>query len=264
MARKSSLFAIVKEKKKKMTKRMEREETEEDVSVVPYKLHEQLQDKYILLKRKNKDNERLLAEKTSKIQNLQEANKQLSEELSTIRSLNLRLQEQLLDILKQSRDSAFKSGSREPGAKQEPAVTPEMDEDGKIKLGPGVFLTCDKWERVQESKSHSQFCKSLAVAIWGTEGLKERSVTGVKSNAVNNSVPKRPLSPQKMTVIKDCLRDRLMKLGYPKDAIEQQLSLVRRCISEKICDIRKMGQKEGKPQDKQAGAVAVAEGGAYP
>ena len=32
-----------------------------------------------------------------------------------------------------------------------------------------------------------------------------------------------------------------MKLGYPKEAIEQQLALVRRNISEKISDIRKRG-----------------------
>lgn len=131
-------------------------------------------------------------------------------------------------------------------------ITPEVDEDGKIKLGTGVFLSSEKWQRVQQAKSHSQFCKSLAVAIWGTEELMKRSVTGAKSNAVKDSVPKPPLTPEKVTVIRECLRDRLVKQNYPREAIEQQLALVRRSISEKISDIRKRcPQTEGKPTESQ-------------
>ncbi|KAJ8286465.1 hypothetical protein GJAV_G00039540 [Gymnothorax javanicus] len=250
-ARRGSLLDM-KEKKAKITKKREREESDEEVSV-PYKLYEDLQDKYILILKKTKDNEMLLAEKTAKIQTLQEKNKELSEELKTIRSLNLRLQEQLLSAPGILKKSLPESGSRETGQEAQPEViTPELDKEGKIKIGPRVFLTNEKWQRVQEAKSHSQFCKSLAVAIWGTEELKERSVTGAKSNAVKDSVPKRPLTPEKMTVIRECLRHRLVKRNYPKEAIEQQLALVRRSISEKISDIRRRGpQTEGKPKDSQ-------------
>lgn len=88
------------------------------------------------------------------------------------------------------------------GLLQVSGLTEQLFPSLQIKLGPGVFLTREKWQRVQEAKSHSQFCKSLAVAIWGTEGLKERSVTGAKCNAVKDSAPMRPLTPEKMTVIR--------------------------------------------------------------
>lgn len=50
-ARKGSLLDVMKEKKAKITKKTEREESDEEVSV-PYKLHEELQEKYILIKKK--------------------------------------------------------------------------------------------------------------------------------------------------------------------------------------------------------------------
>lgn len=71
-----------------------------------------------------------------------------------------------------------------------------------MKLGRGVYIDEKKWKRIQESKSHSQFSKAMAVAIWGTEQLKDRSVTGAKSNAVKDAVPKPPLTPEKMSVIR--------------------------------------------------------------
>lgn len=69
-------------------------------------------------------------------------------------------------------------------------------------LGHGVLLDKQKWKAIQRMDSHSKFCKSLAVAIWGLETLKERSVTGSKSNAIKGSVAKPPLSPEKVGVIR--------------------------------------------------------------
>lgn len=95
LARNKSLLDIMKEKKEKLIRKRIREESDDETSV-SYTLHEQLQNKYILLKKKIKENEIQISEKDSTIKKLTDKNKEMSAELKTIRSLNLRLQEKLL------------------------------------------------------------------------------------------------------------------------------------------------------------------------
>ncbi|XP_047007003.1 uncharacterized protein LOC108257524 isoform X2 [Ictalurus punctatus] len=123
---------------------------------------------------------------------------------------------------------------------EEPPPEDLVEKDfGRVDLGHGVLLDNQKWKAIQRMDSHSKFCKSLAVAIWGLETLKERSVTGSKSNAIKGSVAKPPLSPEKVGVIRECLKDRLQQRGYQKEEVDGQLRLVRRFLSEKICDIKR-------------------------
>ncbi len=50
-----------------------------------------------------------------------------------------------------------------------------------------VVLDDEKWKRVKESENNSQFCKNLAVAVWGTVKLKGRSVTRAIFTAVKGT-----------------------------------------------------------------------------
>ncbi|KAJ8340453.1 hypothetical protein SKAU_G00350860 [Synaphobranchus kaupii] len=243
---KKSLLEIMKGKKKQIITKRQREIPEsDDDAVVPFEIHQELQNKCILLKKKQREYEDLIAEKEAAVKKLTEKNREMSSELKKLRQLNICLQEQLL---------LQKPGSQQmqvplmihdtdtvPQSKVLPVPLVKV-EDGKVDLGSGILLDKKKWYVIRAVKSHSVFCKSLAVAIWGKETLQQRSVTGTKANSVKGSVAKPPLTPEKVGVIRECLVKRLQEEGYQKEAIDRQLSLVRRAISEKICDIKKTVQ----------------------
>lgn len=59
-----------------------------------------------------------------------------------------------------------------------------------------------KWRVIENQNTNSKFCKALAVAIWRTEELADRSVTGAVSNKAKDKQPKKALTPKKVAVIK--------------------------------------------------------------
>lgn len=95
VARKKSLLEIMNEKMQMIVTKRLREESDDD-EFVSYKLHEELQNKYMLQKKWLKENENIIAEKEVTMKKLTDKNKEMSEELKMIRNLNLRLQEELL------------------------------------------------------------------------------------------------------------------------------------------------------------------------
>ncbi|XP_069555112.1 BEN domain-containing protein 5-like isoform X2 [Brachyistius frenatus] len=77
--------------------------------------------------------------------------------------------------------------------------------DGKVHLGGGIWVEEEKWHQLQRTQGDSKFTKNLAVMIWGTETLKNRSVTGVATKKKKDALPKPPLSPSKLKIVRDHL-----------------------------------------------------------
>uniref|UniRef100_A0A4W5JY81 BEN domain containing 5 n=1 Tax=Hucho hucho TaxID=62062 RepID=A0A4W5JY81_9TELE len=74
--------------------------------------------------------------------------------------------------------------------------------DGKVHLGSGIWVQEEKWHQLQRTQGDSKFTKNLAVMIWGTETLKNRSVTGVATKKKKDALPKPPLSPSKLKIVR--------------------------------------------------------------
>ncbi|XP_068809193.1 BEN domain-containing protein 5 isoform X1 [Struthio camelus] len=87
-----------------------------------------------------------------------------------------------------------------------PAPVPVMDkyilENGKVHLGSGIWVDEEKWHQLQVTQGDSKYTKNLAVMIWGTDVLKNRSVTGVATKKKKDAVPKPPLSPHKLSIVR--------------------------------------------------------------
>ncbi|KAK2863988.1 hypothetical protein Q7C36_003142 [Tachysurus vachellii] len=241
--------------KKQITVKRQRDFLDsDDESVVSYKLYQELQDSYVTLKKRFREKDFIIAEKDSAIRKLSEKCRRMTVELDKIRQLNICLQEQLFlkeegpqpqhTIHTENTECLYEPYEKVlvPKVKELKEPPPEdltENEFGMVAFGHGVHLEKQKWKAIQRMDSHSKFCKSLAVAIWGLETLKERSVTGSRSNAIKGSVAKPPLSPEKVGVIRECLKERLQQRGYQKEEVDGQLRLVRRFLSEKICDIKR-------------------------
>ncbi|TKS74580.1 BEN domain-containing protein 5 [Collichthys lucidus] len=99
-------------------------------------------------------------------------------------------------------------------------------------------------------KGDSKFTKNLAVMIWGTETLKNRSVTGVATKKKKDALPKPPLSPSKLKIVRECLYDRVSQETADSAEITQRLSKVNKYICEKIMDINKSIKNEERRESK--------------
>lgn len=78
-----------------------------------------------------------------------------------------------------------------------PAPAPVMDkyilDNGKVHLGSGIWVDEEKWHQLQVTQGDSKYTKNLAVMIWGTDVLKNRSVTGVATKKKRKMLsPSRP------------------------------------------------------------------------
>ncbi|XP_029474365.1 BEN domain-containing protein 5 isoform X2 [Rhinatrema bivittatum] len=194
----------------------------------------------------------------------------LVSEVKELRDLNRRLQDVLLLRLGSGPAielEKIKSESHEPVPefrntfKEEantssyyPAVIPIMDkytlENGKVHLGSGIWVDAEKWHQVQVTQGDSKFTKNLAVMIWGTDVLKNRSVTGVATKKKKDAVPKPPLSPHKLSIVRECLYDRIAQDTVDETEIAQRLSKVNKYICEKIMDINKSCKNEERREAK--------------
>ncbi len=58
----------------------------------------------------------------------------------------------------------------------------------------------EAWSRIQNNTRDSLFVKELAVAIWGTKTLGERSLTGKECSTTKTT--KQRLTPQKLQTLK--------------------------------------------------------------
>ncbi|XP_053326205.1 BEN domain-containing protein 5 isoform X2 [Spea bombifrons] len=193
-------------------------------------------------------------------------------EVKELRVLNRRLQDVLLLRLGSGPAIEFESEKlecREPQPETEtqkmkreeantssfyPTPAPVLDkyilENGKVHLGSGVWVNEEKWHQLQATQGDSKYTKNLAVMIWGTEVLKNRSVTGVATKKKKDAVPKPPLSPHKLSVVRECMYDRIAQETMDENEIAQRLSKVNKYICEKIMDINKSCKNEERREAK--------------
>ncbi|KAK7814465.1 hypothetical protein U0070_008833, partial [Myodes glareolus] len=108
-----------------------------------------------------------------------------------------------------------------------------------VHLGSGIWVDEEKWHQLQVTQGDSKYTKNLAVMIWGTDVLKNRSVTGVATKKKKDAIPKPPLSPHKLSIVRECLYDRIAQETVDETEIAQRLSKVNKYICEKIMDINK-------------------------
>ncbi|XP_039567332.1 BEN domain-containing protein 5 isoform X5 [Passer montanus] len=186
----------------------------------------------------------------------------LVSEMKELRDLNRRLQDVLLLRLGPAIEvEKVKPESVEPEPEVQktfseeantstyyPAPVPVMDkyilENGKVHLGSGIWVDEEKWHQLQVTQGDSKYTKNLAVMIWGTDVLKNRSVTGVATKKKKDAVPKPPLSPHKLSIVRECLYDRIAQETVDETEIAQRLSKVNKYICEKIMDINKSCKNE--------------------
>lgn len=72
----------------------------------------------------------------------------------------------------------------------------------QVHLGSGIWVDEEKWHQLQVTQGDSKYTKNLAVMIWGTDVLKNRSVTGVATKKKKDAIPKPPLSPHKLSIVR--------------------------------------------------------------
>ncbi|XP_023677178.1 BEN domain-containing protein 5 [Paramormyrops kingsleyae] len=257
----------------------EEEEEEGDLSteeaVVPRVLYEELVHSY----RQREEEMRHLQQELERTrrQLVQQAKKlkeygSLLTEVKELRDFNRRLQDVLLmrlgsEPMHDSGTQTIKAEVMEPIAEPPEVCREEANtssghshspsprtvytfNDGKVHLGGGIWVEEEKWHQLQRTQGDSKFTKNLAVMIWGTETLKNRSVTGVATKKKKDALPKPPLSPSKLKIVRECLYDRVSQETADSAEITQRLSKVNKYICEKIMDINKSIKNEEKRESK--------------
>ncbi|XP_042906511.1 BEN domain-containing protein 5-like [Parasteatoda tepidariorum] len=130
---------------------------------------------------------------------------------------------------------------------------PQTELPENIDLGNGVFLKRKVFEAVRGESNISRFTKSLGVAIWGTDTLKERSIKGQDCRNPRGckrkvdgeaSMPiqraaKPPLPPEKLAVIDSQMRLYMESKSMSLNEIQENLKKRNRFLTEKICDLNK-------------------------
>ncbi|XP_066500832.1 BEN domain-containing protein 5-like isoform X3 [Hoplias malabaricus] len=252
----------------------EEEEGEEgEEAVVPRVLYEELVHSY----RQQEEEVRRLQQELERTrrQLLQQAKKlkeysSLLTEVKELRDFNRRLQDVLLmrlgsEPMHDNGTQTIKAEVVEPIAEPQEVCREEANtssthspsprtvytfNDGKVHLGGGIWVEEEKWHQLQRTQGDSKFTKNLAVMIWGTETLKNRSVTGVATKKKKDALPKPPLSPSKLKIVRECLYDRVSQETADSAEITQRLSKVNKYICEKIMDINKSIKNEERRESK--------------
>ncbi|TRY98318.1 hypothetical protein DNTS_031701 [Danionella cerebrum] len=249
------------------------EEEEHDEAVVPRVLYEELVHSY---RQQEEEMRRLQQElERTRRQLLQQAKKlkeygSLLTEVKELRDFNRRLQDVLLmrlgsEPMHDSGTQTIKPEVVEPICEPQEVYQEEANtssthsmsprtvytfNDGKVHLGGGIWVDEEKWHQLQRTQGDSKFTKNLAVMIWGTETLKNRSVTGVATKKKKDALPKPPLSPSKLKIVRECLYDRVSQETADSAEITQRLSKVNKYICEKIMDINKSIKNEERRESK--------------
>ncbi|XP_056605039.1 BEN domain-containing protein 5-like [Triplophysa dalaica] len=238
-------------------------EDSDDGAVVPKKIHEDLDKKYRFQKKQKHQLQEELMECKKRHAELEKINKDLVAELTTYRQLNVTLQQNINEVLQRAfsktHDSSFfevsetSSSLPEKGTPERqtsdklPNTSGEIYErkNGKIHVGENVWLREEVWKKIRSSAKDSLFVKEMAVALWGTATLKNKSVSGNECPTNKNPV-KPPLTPSKLQVLRVCFSDWLRTKEPEKNEREKRENRVGYYISQKIQDIIKKEQRNEK------------------
>uniref|UniRef100_A0A096MC89 BEN domain-containing protein 5 n=1 Tax=Poecilia formosa TaxID=48698 RepID=A0A096MC89_POEFO len=252
---------------------MEAEHREVVAAVVPRVLYEELVHSYRQqeeeMRRLQQELERTRRQLVQQAKKLKEYGSLLTE-VKELRDFNRRLQDVLLmrlgsEPMHDNGTQTIKAEVVEPIVEAQETCREEANtsssyspsprtvytcNDGKVHLGGGIWVEEEKWHQLQRTQGDSKFTKNLAVMIWGTETLKNRSVTGVATKKKKDALPKPPLSPSKLKIVRECLYDRVSQETADSAEITQRLSKVNKYICEKIMDINKSIKNEERRESK--------------
>ncbi|XP_046407804.1 uncharacterized protein LOC124172394 [Ischnura elegans] len=218
--------------------------------VVPKKLLLELEARYTRLKKsmvvlKKREGEFSVA--SEEMQLLKKKLCEVKEENKILKKLNYELQEKVIN--------RFSSAS--PGAPQETAGGQMLKnnqhdvEDGNVTLGKVISLPKEKWDLVMRNTKDSIFIKDLAVAVWGSEALKGRSVVGIPCRRLmsKGAVSKPPLTSAKLNDIRATFEDWLEKQGVEGAELMARSKKYKSYISDKIMYLnrkdRSLNEREG-------------------
>ncbi|XP_049513339.1 uncharacterized protein LOC119466415 [Dermacentor silvarum] len=136
--------------------------------------------------------------------------------------------------------------SREPAAEALPkAADPKAHGpftdigDGKYHVKDGLVIGAKQAEKILGQKKASLVVKDMAQAIWGREGLAERTYGGKlapKNYRNPTAVVRKQLSPQKVALIIDTVRHWGSMTGV---SVKETIDNVSTILSQKIQDVRR-------------------------
>uniref|UniRef100_A0A3B5LSY6 BEN domain-containing protein 5 n=1 Tax=Xiphophorus couchianus TaxID=32473 RepID=A0A3B5LSY6_9TELE len=217
-------------------------------AVVPRVLYEELVHSYRQqeeeMRRLQQELERTRRQLVQQAKKLKEYGSLLTE-VKELRDFNRRLQDVLLMRLGSGEKTRLSYCVRPRGKPKQ-----KQETNKRVHLGGGIWVEEEKWHQLQRTQGDSKFTKNLAVMIWGTETLKNRSVTGVATKKKKDALPKPPLSPSKLKIVRECLYDRVSQETADSAEITQRLSKVNKYICEKIMDINKSIKNEERRESK--------------
>ncbi|XP_045929426.1 uncharacterized protein LOC123985693 isoform X2 [Micropterus dolomieu] len=240
--------------------------------VVPQKLFEDAKQKQRLYLKKFNDVSLQLQETKNKLSDQEKITAAVEAENSTLRALNIQLQQHLLkslnsvqcnDPVSQSPEKALKIAESGCADEVGPSASPKGDEGGEVRIRK------ETWSRIQNSTRDSLFVKELAVAMWGTKTLGERSLTGKECPTTKTT--RQPLTPQKLHTLKGrsshkvfvgchfslfwcdtvsvyffsvCYKEWLRRKNLEETETQARWGKAGRFITEKIMDINKQTKKK--------------------
>ncbi|XP_064456055.1 uncharacterized protein LOC135366961 [Ornithodoros turicata] len=118
------------------------------------------------------------------------------------------------------------------------------EERGDVDIGNGTKIPKFKWDLIHAQDEETKFVKELAVAIWGSEVLAQRTFSGTLSNrarAEGKTQVFPALSPVKVQTLRGAFVNYLTSRKHVKDPgdLKKRTSLMRTYISQKISDLRR-------------------------
>ncbi|XP_054603132.2 BEN domain-containing protein 5-like [Nothobranchius furzeri] len=228
------------------------EDDDNDGGVVPQKLYEEAikkqcfyQKKYSCMCLQQQEMEKRMQEQEKSLSTMESENK-------TLRELNIELQQHLMKALKstssKSSDPATQNSKTlyiaESGS-EDGVETPRCPEGEEIHLGGGVYIRREAWSRIKNQSKDSLFLKELAVAIWGTKTLGQKSLTGKACPTTKST--RQPLTPKKLETLRACFKEWLINKKLEEPELQARWVKAGRYLTEKIMDINK--QKNKTPKD---------------
>ncbi|XP_070390944.1 BEN domain-containing protein 5-like [Dermacentor albipictus] len=110
-------------------------------------------------------------------------------------------------------------------------------------IGSGLEIASSAWRRIQTNTKDSMFIKDLLTAVWSPAELLGRSLQGKHCPRFPDRPRKEPLSLWKVSVIRECYKERLQKKGLVAELTPGALKQMNRFIVEKISDIERMAKR---------------------
>ncbi|XP_077547925.1 BEN domain-containing protein 5-like [Haemaphysalis longicornis] len=122
----------------------------------------------------------------------------------------------------------------------------------QVHLANGVLIKGDVYDHLMAVPKDSHFVKRSASAIWSTEVLARRSVTGTLSNRtlaeMKGVTPKRQLTPHKVEALKIFFRHYAEARGSDEEEIKKATKNIRMWLSQKTSELRRRRPQQ---QDKE-------------